>query len=139
MAIHNLFEGVAVFVGALREPKFGAAVAFAIALHNFPESVCIAFPIYFSTGSRTKAVLWTIIPSMFEPLGGLIAYLAISNDPSDLLFGITFGLIAGIMVFISIQELIPTAFGYDPENKVVTLSMLAGVFVMAASLMLLTL
>lgn len=139
LTLHNVFEAVAMFVGTLYDPTFGVLVALSIILHNIPESVCVAFPVYYATGSRTKAVLWTVVPALGDLLGALVAFLAISGRPSDLLFGITFGLISGIMVYISVQELLPTAFKYDPGNRVVTPAALTGVAVMAISIMLSTL
>lgn len=138
MAIHNFPEGIAVFLGALKDTDFGASIAIAIAVHNIPEGFCISLPVYYATGSRWKAFFWTLIPSLAEPLGGLMAYLAF-HSAGDLAFGIAFGLVAGIMVYVSIMELLPAAFKFDPENKLVTIACMLGMVVMALSLILLSL
>ena len=137
MAIHNFPEGMAVFLGALRDSKFGATIAIAISVHNIPEGFCIAMPVYYATGSKLKAFFWTLIPSLAEPFGGLIAYLAF-QDAGDLAFAIAFSIVAGIMVYISVMELLPAAFSFDPDNKYVTGSCLAGMGVMAFSFILLS-
>lgn len=137
MAVHNFPEGMAVLLGALKDSKFGATIAIAISVHNIPEGFCIAMPVYYATGSRLKAFFWTLIPSLAEPLGGMIAYFAF-RDAGDLAFAIAFGLVAGIMVYISVMELLPAAFSFDPNNKYVTVSCLAGMGVMAFSFILLS-
>lgn len=136
LALHNLPEGIAVFVSALADAKLGAAVAIAISVHNIPEGLCIGMPVYYSTGSKLKAVLWTLIPSLAEPFGGLLAYVALS-DMSPLAFGIIFGLVAGIMTYVATMELIPAAFKYDPENNIITISVIMGYIVMGISIILL--
>jgi len=138
MAIHNFPEGIAVFLGALKDTDFGASIAIAIAVHNIPEGFCISLPVYYATGSRWKAFFWTLIPSLAEPLGGLMAYLAF-HSAGDLAFGIAFGIVAGIMVYVSVMELLPAAFKFDPENKLVTIACMLGMVVMALSLILLSL
>ena len=138
MAIHNLPEGMAVFLGTLQDTKFGVAIAIAIAVHNIPEGFCISFPVYYATGSQWKAFVWTLIPSLAEPLGGLLAY-AIFHEANDLSFAIAFGLVAGIMTYVSVMELLPAAFAFDHQNKVVTWACLLGMFVMALSFILLSL
>lgn len=137
MAIHNFPEGMAVFLGALKNSNFGATIAIAISIHNIPEGFCISMPVYYATGSRLKAFFWTLIPSLAEPLGGLIAYLAF-RDAGDLAFAIAFGIVAGIMVYISVMELLPAAFSFDPSNRYTTWSVLAGMSVMAFSFILLS-
>lgn len=137
MAVHNFPEGMAVFLGALKDSKFGATIAIAISVHNIPEGFCISMPVYYATGSKLKAFFWTLIPSLAEPLGGLIAYLAF-RDAGDLAFAIAFGLVAGIMVYISVMELLPAAFSFDPNNRYVTVSCLGGMGVMAFSFILLS-
>ena len=138
MAVHNLPEGMAVFLGALEDSKFGATIAIAIAVHNIPEGFCISLPVYYATGSKWKAFFWTLIPSMAEPLGGVIAYFAF-EDAGDLAFGIAFGIVAGIMVYISVMELLPAAFKFDPDNKLVTIACMLGMVIMAFSFILLSL
>lgn len=138
MAIHNFPEGMAVLLGALKNSNFGATIAIAISIHNIPEGFCISMPVYYATGSRLKAFFWTLIPSLAEPLGGVIAYLAF-RDAGDLAFAIAFGIVAGIMMYISVMELLPAAFSFDPNNRYVTVSVLAGMCVMGLSFILLSL
>lgn len=92
---------------------------------------------YYATGSKWKAFLWASIPGLAEPVGGLIAYLVLHGDrDTPLTYGILFGLVAGMMVFISIKELIPTALKYDKEDKFVTTCCFIGMAIMAGSLLL---
>mmetsp|Transcript_16649 Transcript_16649/g.36202 ORF Transcript_16649/g.36202 Transcript_16649/m.36202 type:complete len:332 (-) Transcript_16649:120-1115(-) len=137
IALHNFPEGLATFVATLADTTVGAAIALAIALHNIPEGVCVAMPIYYATGSRWKGFWWSVASGVSEPLGGLLGYLVLYGDNmSDVAYGSLFGCVGGMMVYISVVELIPTALKYDPEDKYVTNSVLVGMGVMAASLLL---
>jgi len=139
IGLHNFPEGLATFVATLADEKLGIAVAFAIALHNIPEGLCVAMPVYFSTGSKLQGFMWSLASGISEPIGGLIGYLVLyGNNMSDVAYGVLFALVAGIMVYISIVELIPTALRYDPENQVVSKCFCAGMAVMAASLLAFT-
>jgi len=93
-------------------------------------------PVYYATGSKWKAFLWATLAGWSEPLGALIGYVALGNNFSDAAFGVVFGLVAGIMVFLSFHEMLPQAFKYDPDNRYVTKALLLGFFVMAISLVL---
>ena len=139
--IHNVPEGMATFVGALANANAGFALACAIAVHNIPEGVCVAMPIYHATGSRTKAFLWAFGSGVSEPIGGLIGYIimvAMSGGTAinHTAFGLMFAIVAGMMVFICVKELLPTALRYDPADKTVTKSFFAGMAVMAVSIVL---
>eukprot|EP01025_Chloroclados_australasicus_P064178 TRINITY_DN853_c0_g1_i1.p1 TRINITY_DN853_c0_g1~~TRINITY_DN853_c0_g1_i1.p1 ORF type:complete len:360 (-),score=49.48 TRINITY_DN853_c0_g1_i1:279-1358(-) len=137
--IHNLPEGLATFLAALASPVSGIAIAFAIAIHNIPEGICVAMPVYYATGSRLKGFLWAFFSGLSEPVGGLLGYLILYGDNmSDLAYGILFTMVAGMMVYISIRELIPTALKYDPEDKYTTKFVFLGMVVMAVSLLLFT-
>eukprot|EP01026_Neomeris_dumetosa_P079719 TRINITY_DN8736_c0_g1_i4.p1 TRINITY_DN8736_c0_g1~~TRINITY_DN8736_c0_g1_i4.p1 ORF type:complete len:326 (+),score=57.70 TRINITY_DN8736_c0_g1_i4:454-1431(+) len=137
--IHNLPEGLATFLAALADPVSGVAIAFAIAIHNIPEGICVAMPVYYATGSRWKGFLWAFLSGVSEPVGGLLGYLVLYGDNmSDLAYGILFSMVGGMMVYISIRELIPTALRYDQEDKYTTKCVLFGMVVMAASLLLFT-
>jgi zinc transporter, ZIP family len=135
IAIHNFPEGLATFVAALADTKVGVGIAVAIAMHNIPEGICVAMPIYYATGSKWKGFLWGLASGLSEPLGALVGW-AVLSDGSDLAFGLVFALVGGMMVYISIKELIPTALKYDPKDRVVTTAVVCGMIVMAASLML---
>eukprot|EP00889_Picochlorum_renovo_P003818 jgi/Picre1/30848/NNA_006207.t1 len=136
--IHNFPEGLATFVATLSDTSIGIGIAIAIAVHNIPEGICVALPIYYSTGSRKKAFFWATASGMSEPLGAVVGYLALYGDTS-LAFAIVFALVAGMMVYISIKELIPMALRYDPKDKWSTNCVVLGMAVMAASLLLFTL
>jgi zinc transporter, ZIP family len=138
IAIHNFPEGLATFVAALADVKLGIGVAVAIAVHNVPEGICVAMPIYYATGSRWKGFMWGALSGVSEPLGGLVGYLALSSG-SELAFAVVFPLVGGMMVYISVKELVPTALRYDPIDKVTTWMVIAGMVVMALSLVLFTL
>lgn len=136
--IHNFPEGLATFVAALSDTSVGVGIAIAIAVHNIPEGICVALPIYYSTGSKAKAFFWATASGMSEPLGALVGYFALYGDTS-LAFAIVFALVAGMMVYIAIKELIPMGLRYDPKDSVTTNCVILGMIVMAASLLLFTL
>mmetsp|Transcript_20759 Transcript_20759/g.41959 ORF Transcript_20759/g.41959 Transcript_20759/m.41959 type:complete len:348 (+) Transcript_20759:34-1077(+) len=139
IGIHNFPEGLATFLGALDDPSVGAALAVAIGIHNIPEGLCVAIPIYYSTGNRHVAFGWALLSGISEPIGALIGYaivVAAGGSISPLAYGILFGMVGGMMVSICIKELLPTAFRYDPRDKVVTYAFMVGMAVMALSLVL---
>lgn len=136
--IHNFPEGLATFVATLADSEVGIGVAVAIAMHNIPEGICVAMPIYYATGSRWKGFWWACLSGASEPLGALVGYLALYNS-SQLGYGIVFALVAGMMVYISVKELLPTALRYDPRDKVTTTCVVLGMIVIAGSLVLFTL
>jgi len=139
IAIHNFPEGLATFVGTLADPAVGATLAVAIAIHNIPEGLCVALPIYYSTQSRMKGFLWALLSGLSEPVGALIGWAIIKStgdDMNQLVYGILFGLVSGMMIMIVILELLPTAYKYDPTDRFVTSSVVAGMAVMALSLCL---
>lgn len=136
VGLHNLPEGLATFIGTVADPTAGVAIALAIALHNIPEGVCVAMPVYYSTGSRLQSILWASLSGFAEPLGGLIGYGIIrAGNMSDLVFGVLFGIVGGMMVYISLKELIPTALKFDKQDHVTTVTVVAGMAIMAASLL----
>jgi ZIP family zinc transporter len=137
IGLHNLPEGLATFVAAMADMRLGFGIALAIALHNIPEGICVAMPLYYATGSRAQGFFWAFVSGVSEPIGGLIGYAILAgNDMSPEAYGGTFAAVAGMMVYISCQELIPTALQYDPKNEVTTKSIFAGMLVMAMSLLL---
>jgi ZIP family zinc transporter len=137
IALHNLPEGLATFVATLADPHLGVAVAFAIALHNIPEGLCVAMPLFYSTGSRVQGFFWAFLSGLSEPLGGLIGYFILAgSDMHPLAYGIVFAVVAGMMVYISFQELIPTALRYDAANNVTMKAVFVGMAVMDLSLIL---
>ncbi len=135
IAIHNFPEGLATFVSALEDPTMGISIAIAIAIHNIPEGIAVAVPIYFATKNRAKAFKWSFISGLSEPIGALIGFFLLSIFFNDLTFGIVFALVAGIMVYISIDELLPTAEKHGKHHVVIG-GLVAGMAVMALSLVI---
>jgi len=136
IALHNFPEGLATFVAALNDPKVGVVLGVAIAIHNIPEGLCVALPIFYATGKRTNAFLWALLSGASEIVAALLGWAILANKFSDTTYAVLFGLVAGMMVIISIRELMPTAHFYDPEDTVVTNSFIVGMVVIALSLVL---
>jgi ZIP family zinc transporter len=137
IGLHNFPEGIATFVAALDHPRLGASIAAAVAIHNIPEGIAVAVPVFYATGSRARAFAWSFLSGLSEPVGGLAAWLLLSGLPGNALRGVLFAAVAGIMVFISFDELLPTAREYG-EHHVAVYGLTAGMAVMAASLVLLS-
>ena len=134
IAIHNFPEGLATFISAIKDPAIGFAIAFAIAIHNIPEGVAVSIPVFYSTGSRKKAFIYSFLSGLSEPLGAVIGYLILLPFLNDVVFGILFASVAGIMVFISLDELLPASREYG-ESHLAIYGMIAGMIVMAVSLL----
>lgn len=135
IAIHNFPEGLATFMAALTKPELGIAIAVAIAIHNIPEGIAVSVPIYFATGNKRKAFLHSFLSGLSEPVGAVVGYLILRPFLSPTLFGILFAGVAGIMVFISLDELLPAAEEYG-EHHLSIYGLVAGMAVMAVSLLL---
>lgn len=133
ITIHNFPEGIATFLGALQNPALGVSIAVAIAIHNIPEGIAVSVPVYYATGSRLKAFRLSFLSGLSEPVGAIIGYFLLKNFLNDMLFGFVFAAVAGIMVYISLDELLPTAEKYG-EHHVAIYGLIAGMMVMAASL-----
>jgi ZIP family zinc transporter len=133
IALHNFPEGIATFVASLQDPKLGAGIAAAVALHNIPEGIAVAVPVFYATGSRTKAFSWSFLSGLSEPLGAVVAWTALANVGGVVLEGVLFAAVAGVMVFISFDELLPTAREYG-EPHLAVYGLTAGMAVMAATL-----
>jgi len=136
IALHNFPEGLATFVATLSDPTVGLVLAMAIAIHNIPEGLCVAMPVYYATGSRLKAFTWALLSGISEPIAAFFGWLILANRFTDTLYGVLFGIVAGMMVIISVRELLPTAHRYDPEDSVVTYMFIAGMIIMSLSLVL---
>jgi zinc transporter, ZIP family len=137
IAIHNFPEGIATFMSVIQDPNVGFAVAIAVAIHNIPEGIAVAIPIFYATGKRMKAFKLSFASGLSEPVGALIAYILLMPFLTDTMFGIIFAGVAGIMVFISIDELLPAAKKYDEAHSSIY-GLVAGMAVMAISLVLLS-
>ena len=135
IAIHNFPEGLATFTSALTDPSLGIAIAVAIAIHNIPEGIAVSVPIYYATGSKRKAFWYSFSSGLAEPAGALIGYLVLMPFMTPVLFGVLFAAVAGIMVFISIDELLPAAREYG-EHHLSIYGLIAGMVVMAFSLLM---
>ncbi len=135
IAIHNFPEGLATFIGALQDPALGIAIAVAIAIHNIPEGIAVSVPIFYASGSRKKAFWHSFASGLAEPVGAMAGFLILMPFLSPLLFGVVFALVAGIMVFISIDELLPAAQEFG-EHHLSIYGLIAGMMVMALSLLL---
>lgn len=137
IAIHNFPEGIATFLSVLDDPNVGIAVAIAVAIHNIPEGIAVAIPIFYATGIRAKAFKLSLLSGLAEPVGAVVAYLILAPFLTPVMFGVIFAGVAGIMVFISLDELLPAAKKYD-ETHLSIYGVVAGMAVMAISLVLLS-
>ncbi len=133
IAIHNFPEGIATFIGALEDPALGVALATAIAIHNIPEGIAVAIPIYYATGSRKKAFVYSFLSGLSEPIGAILAYLILMPFINPTVIGCVFALIGGVMVFISLDELLPAAHKYG-EHHIAIYGVVTGMMIMALSL-----
>ena len=138
IAIHNFPEGLATFVTALSDPGLGIAIAVAIAIHNIPEGISVSVPIFYATGDRKRAFWISFLSGVAEPVGALVGFALfmpfIDGNPAILPGMLAF--VAGIMVYISIDELLPLAHKYG-KGHVVLIGLILGMFIMALSLILL--
>ena len=135
MTIHNFPEGLATFVTALDEPTVAVPIVVAIAVHNIPEGIAVSVPIYYATGSKKKAFWYSFASGLSEPVGALIGFAFLMPFIGDTVNGILFASVAGIMVFISLNELLPSARQYG-EHKLSIYGLLGGMLLMAVSLWL---
>lgn len=134
--LHNIPEGIATYLSGEFNFKLGLSLTIAIALHNIPEGISIALPIYYGTKSRGKALIYTLFSALSEPLGALLAYLFLSKIITNNIMGILMGLIAGIMIQISIYELLPTSLKLK-NKKLTLLSFILGILFMITNHILL--
>ena len=139
VALHNLPEGLATFLSTIEDPAGGVVLALAIAIHNVPEGLAVAAPIYAATRSRTQAMLWATLSGLAEPLGGLLGYLALRAVLPPAWLDLSLALVAGMMVAVSVLELVPGARRYAVGHREVLAGLAAGALVMVVSLALLRL
>lgn len=135
IAIHNFPEGIATFLASLEDPNLGVAIGIAIAIHNIPEGISVSVPIYYATQNRQRAFVLSFLSGLSEPVGAAIGYLVLRPFLGPEMLGVTFALVAGVMVYISLDELLPTAREYGAGHQVLG-GLLAGMAVMALSLLL---
>jgi len=136
IGIHNFPEGIATFFAALSNTVVGVSVVIAIALHNIPEGISVSIPIYYATGSRKKAFWYSLLSGISEPAGALIGYIVLRPFMSGQLLAIIFAAVAGIMVFISLDQLVPHAKKYSSGHQSVY-GLIGGMAIMALTLILL--
>lgn len=135
IGIHNFPEGLATFAAALKDPHLGIAIAAAIAIHNIPEGIAVSIPIYYATGSRRKAFYYSFLSGISEPVGALIGFFVLWQFMNGITFGLIFAGVAGIMVYISLDELLPSAEKYG-QHHLCIYGLIAGMAVMALSLLM---
>lgn len=135
IGIHNFPEGLATFAAALKEPALGVSIAVAIAIHNIPEGISVSLPIYYATGKRSKAFIYSFLSGIAEPVGALVGYFLLRVFFTDIVFGLLFGAVAGIMIYISFDEMLPTAREYGKSHTVI-MGFTMGMAVMGSSLLI---
>ena len=135
IGIHNFPEGLATFMSGLTNPTLGISIAAAIAIHNIPEGLAVSAPVYYATKSRRKAFLLSFMSGLAEPIGALIGYFILRSFFNETMFGVIFAAVAGIMVYISLDELLPTAEEFG-EHHLAIGGLIAGMITMAVSLLL---
>jgi len=135
IAVHNFPEGMATFIAALQKPSLAIPIVVAIAIHNIPEGIAVSVPIYYATGDKKKAFLYSFASGLSEPVGAVVGYLILLPFMNDVVYGLLFAGVAGIMVFISLDELLPSAREYG-EHHLSIYGLVVGMIVMAVSLLL---
>jgi len=135
LAIHNFPEGFATFTAAVYDPAVGVTLATAIAIHNIPEGLAVSVPIYYATKSKSKAFWISFASGLAEPLGAVIGFLIFRTVYNEALFGISFALCAGIMIYVALNELLPVSKEYGKPSDPI-MGVTAGIIVMAISLIL---
>ena len=133
LSIHNLPEGFAIFMSALKEPAMAVPMTIAVAVHNVPVGIAIAVPVFFATRRKRKAFLYAFLTGLTELVGAVLGYLVFAPYLSEKLFGIVFAVAAGIMIFLSFDELLPVSREYGDQHTSLY-GLLAGMAVMAVTL-----
>lgn len=134
--LHNIPEGIATYLTSNHDVKLGITLAIALALHNIPEGISVAVPIYYSTGNKRKAFLYTLVSGMSEFLGAIIASIFLVGFSNDFFMGCLYAVIAGIMMHISIYELLPSSFKYKKPLKTILFFGIGVLFMLISSLLL---
>lgn len=137
LALHNFPEGAATFVATYNDLQDGLILSIAIALHNIPEGIAVAAPIYAATKNRRKAFFWATVSGLTEPLGALVMALVMTAFLPGALLGVVFGFVPGMMVAISLDELLPASWRYQTDKHQTIYGLLAGMVVVAVSVVLL--
>ncbi|KAF4038089.1 ZIP Zinc transporter [Phytophthora infestans] len=135
VAIHNFPEGLALFVSSLSGLRSGIVLSIGIILHNFPEGVAVAAPVYYATGSKMEAFKWTALSGIAQPFGAAIGWAAVSGGMSFALEASLYGIVAGMLVCITVKELLPGAYRFDPSGKAFVVAFFGGLGIIALSIM----
>ncbi len=135
LAIHNFPEGFATFASSLQSPQLGIGIAVAVAIHNIPEGIAVSIPIYYATQNRKKAFTFSFLSGLAEPIGAIVGFIFLRSILTDTTFSLIFAAVAGIMVYISLDELLPTAEEYG-EHHLAIYGLISGMLVMAISLII---
>lgn len=134
IAVHNFPEGLATFVSGVADRTMGISIAFAIAIHNIPEGIAVSLPIYQATNSKRKAFIFSLLSGMTEPLGALFGFTFLRYFLNDFVFAFTYAIIAGIMVYIAFDELLPASREYGKDGHITILGIVVGMFIIGMSL-----
>lgn len=135
LGIHNFPEGIATFMAGMADVTIGISIAVAVAIHNIPEGIAVSVPVYFATGSKRKALLWSVLSGFAEPVGAAVGLLILSLFKTDIVFGFVFAMVSGIMIYISFDELLPAAHKYG-KHHVAIYGLISGIIVIGLSLIL---
>lgn len=133
--IHNIPEGIATFVSGFADITVGISIAMAVAIHNIPEGIAVSVPIYCATGSRKKALIWSVLSGFSEPVGAIIGFILLSFLKGSALLGYIYAIVAGIMIYIAFDELLPSAHRYGKHHTAIY-GLLSGMIVIGVSLLL---
>jgi ZIP family zinc transporter len=136
LAIHNFPEGIATFMAGVSDITVGVSIAIAIAIHNIPEGIAVSVPVYYATGSRRKAFTWAALSGLSEPIGAAFGYFILSFFKNPVVLGYVFAIVAGIMIYISFDELLPAAHKYG-KHHVAIYGLISGIILIGVSLLLL--
>ena len=136
IVIHNFPEGIITLFGTIKDPHLGLVLLIAVALHNIPEGISVSIPIYYATKNRKKAFLWSLLSGLSEPIGALIGFFVLSPFITPFVLNLALAFVAGIMVFISFDELLPLSLSHGEAHLAIT-SLFIGMFTMTAILLLL--
>lgn len=136
LGLHNFPEGMATFFTTYQEPKVGLTLAVAVAIHNIPEGIAVAAPVFAATRSRRKALFWATLSGLTEPVGALVAAAVVTWLVPGSLFGVFYGMVGGMMVFLALDEMLPASWNYHTEKHQTIYGLLLGMAVMAMSFVL---
>jgi len=136
IGVHNFPEGIATFMSSMSDVAVGVSIAVAVAIHNIPEGIAVSVPVFYATGSKRKALLWSVLSGFSEPIGAIAGYFILTLFSTDVSLGYVFGMVAGIMVYISFDELLPAAHKYG-KHHVAIYGLISGMIAIGLSLILL--